>query len=76
MRLRAEAMRGHYGDVETMKSKLDLKDEEIKEIKTLMKIKVRGTALAGLCVCVCGEGARGRERGGGADGWEVGLMDG
>ncbi|XP_076460999.1 dynactin subunit 1-like isoform X2 [Babylonia areolata] len=39
VRLRAEAMRSHFGDVEVMKNKLDLKDEEIKEVKRLMKIK-------------------------------------
>ena len=41
VRLRAEAMRSHFGDVEVMRNKLDLKDEEIKEIKRLIKIKVR-----------------------------------
>ena len=40
VRLRAEAMRSHFGDVEVMRSKLDLKDEEIKEVKRLIKIKV------------------------------------
>ncbi|KAK7109531.1 dynactin subunit 1-like isoform X4 [Littorina saxatilis] len=39
VRLRAEALRSHFGDVEVMKNKLDLKDEEIKEIKRLIKIK-------------------------------------
>ena len=41
VRLRAEAMRSHFGDVEVMRSKLDLKDEEIKELKRLIKLKVK-----------------------------------
>lgn len=40
MRLRAEAMRSHFGDVEVMRSKLDVKEEEIKEIKRQLRLKV------------------------------------
>ncbi|KAL8613299.1 hypothetical protein ACOMHN_052539 [Nucella lapillus] len=39
VRVRADVMRGHYGDVELMKNKLDMKEDEVKEIKRLMKIK-------------------------------------
>ncbi|XP_076437452.1 dynactin subunit 1-like isoform X2 [Babylonia areolata] len=39
VRLRGEAMRSHFGDVEVMKGKLDAKDDEMKEIKRLLKIK-------------------------------------
>ncbi|XP_025093203.1 dynactin subunit 1-like isoform X2 [Pomacea canaliculata] len=39
VRLRAEAMKNHFGDVEVMRTKLDVKDEELKEIKKQLKIK-------------------------------------
>nr|KAG5688665.1 hypothetical protein BaRGS_033803 [Batillaria attramentaria] len=39
VRLRADAMRSYFADVEVMRNKLDLKDEEIKELKKQWKIK-------------------------------------
>lgn len=33
-------MKNHFGDVEVMRTKLDVKDEELKEIKKQLKIKV------------------------------------
>ena len=40
IKLRAEAVKAQASDMEAVRAKVDLKDEEVKELKKLLKMKV------------------------------------